>query len=360
MATISEASQQSGSSDKAAGLIGAIGVLSGEQTFTFELYKRVVLPMDGFVFWIKASELSTYVGRNDVGALYSQTSFARTAFDALQKQADPTPEQLQRYKFSINGSLHISQEVFQEPDATYVNQDVSFTTKVQTVNFDSIASNELYILSIPDGYPDKLPLRIAFGRQRNRYTLAGLWHYTGKVINSIQATQVVDNANNINPDEVIVSNSMPYWLGMSTATIPVYPAFLSPKNLTPPYITVDVQSTDAIQAIPLVADQYNQAQLVTDTIEFTMYGLNNSAALDFQIAVIENSEYGEYGIQNMPVPIDEKITQSEFQVIAQKKVMKLQAAYYQYRAREYARRLITEAFIALTPEPHNFPVPIIV
>lgn len=360
MATINEAASQSGSSDKAAGLIAAISLLSAQETYTFELYKRVVLPLDGFVFWIKASELSTYAGRKDVGAIYNKNPFAQIAFSALAYEGNLTPKQQERYKFTINGSLHVSQEVKQEADATYVNQDVSFTTKTQTINFDEIAPNELYILNIPDGYENRIVGRVAFGNQRNRYSTAGLWHYHGKVLNSVQASQVVDNANAINPDYAIVSNSLPYWLALSTAEIPVYPSYLSPKNLIVPYVTADIQTTEAIQSWPLVDEYSNQGQLVTDTIEFTMYGLNNAAALDFQLSVLNNSEHGEYGVQNIPVPVDVKLTQSEFQIIAQKKVMKLQANYYQYRTRAFAIKLINEAKMALTPEPHNFPVPIIV
>lgn len=354
MATIDEATSQSGSSDKAAGLIAAIALISGEQTYTFDLYKRVVLPIDGYVFWVKASELPNYIGRSEVGALYRRTSFGTRLYDALFQQADPTPEQLQRYHFSINGSLHVSQEMHQESETTYVAQNISFTTKTQVIYFESVAPDELYILTIPNVG------RVAFGNQRNRYTLAGLWHYHGKAVYSTMATQIVEDISYINPTQEIVSNSLPYWLALSTPSVPVYPSYLSPKNLTPPYITADIKSTEAIQSYPLYDDQLTQGQLVTDTIEFTMFGLNNSAAMDFQLAVLSNSENGEYGIQNMPVPVDMKSNQTEFQVIAQKKTMTLQADYYQYKARVFARRLIEQATIQLTPEPHNFPVPIIV
>ena len=354
MATITEASQQSGSSDKAAGLIGAIALISGEQTYTFDLYKRVVLPLDGYVFWIKATELPNYIGRKGLSALYKRTMFGTTLYDALSLEVDLTPEQMQRYSFSINGSLHLSQEISQDPDTTYVNQQISFTTKTQINPFESVAPNEMYIVTIPNG------ARVAFGNQNNRYSLAGLWHYHGKAVYSTMATQIVDNVAKIQPNQQIVSNSLPYWLALSTPSIPVYPSFLSPKNLTPPYVTADIKQTEGIAGYPLYNDNLDQGQLVTDTIEFTMYGLNNDAALDFQLAVLSNSENGEYGIQNVPVPVDVKVNQTEFQVIAQKKTMTVQVDYYQYRTRQFARRLITKATIKLTPIPHNFPVPIIV
>lgn len=342
MATIDEAASQSGSSDKAAGLIAAISLLSGEQTYAFELYKRVVLPLDGFVFWIKSSQLENYIGRKDVGAMYRSSPFGRLAFDSLARQVTLTPQQKQKYTFSINGSLHVSQQMNQDSDTTYVAQDISFTTKTQVTYFESIAPDEIYILTIPNVG------RVAFGNQRNRYSLAGIWHYHGKAVFSTMASQIIDNEKRMNPNNLIVSNSLPYWLALSTADIPVYPSYLSPKNLSPPYITADVQITDAIQSWPLVDEYSSQGQLVSDTIEFTMYGLNNQAALDFQMSVLNGSEYGEYGIQNVPVPMDMKANQTEFQVIAQKKVMRLQVSYYQYQLREYARRLIEIVQMAAT------------
>jgi len=354
MATISEATLQAGSSDKAAGLIAAIGLISAEQTYTFDLYKRVVLPVDGYVFWIKYNQLPDYLVRYGTPALYGKTAFGSRALNQLNATNPYTPEELQRLTFSINGSLHLTQELHQEDSSTFVDQTIAFTTKTQVTYFESIAPDELYIVTIPNGS------KVAFSRQQNRYTNAGLWHYHGRSVFSITSTQIIDDIADLNPNLQIVSNSLPYWLALSTNTVPVYPSFLSPKNLIPPFITADIRSTEALQQAPAYDRYTSQGQLVSDTIEFTMYGLNNDAALDFQYSVLSNSENGEYGIQNMPVPVDVKTNQTEFQVIAQKKTMMVQADYYQYRSRAFARTIIQKAMIQLTPEPHDFPVPIIV
>ena len=354
MATIEEASQQSGSSDKAAGLIAAISMISGDQQYSFELYKRLVLPIDGFVFWVKASELPNYIGNPNVGALYRRTVFGSNVFNALNKQAEPTPAQLQMYEFSTNGSLHLTQELAQEQDTTYVSQTIAFTTKTQITQFERIAPDEMYIVTIPNGS------QVAFGNQNNRYSLAGLWHYHGKAVYSTLATQIVNDINTINVNSQIVSNSLPFWLALGTQNVPVYPSFLSPKNLTPPYITADITQTESLGQAPVYNKTFSQSQLVSDIIDFTMFGLNNDAALDFQWAVLQNSENGDYGIMNMPVPVDEKTNQVEFQIIAQKKTMRVQVDYYQDRARNFARKYITQALFKLTPIPHIFPVPIIV
>ena len=352
MATLEESSAQFGSNDKAAGLIAAIGLISGEQTYTFELYKRLVLPLDGFVFWVKASILPVYPDQQ--GALYNKWPFNSKLFNAGVKEPVLTPLQQAAYSFNINGSFHVSQQLAQEEDTTYVSQAILFTTKTEVNHFASIANDEMYILTLANGS------QIAFNSQANHYQLAGLWHYHGKAVYSTLASQIVNDLNQINTSLQIVSNSLPYWLALGTPSVPVYPSYLSPKNLTPPYVTADIRSTEAIGQSPTYSPNYSQDQLVTDQIHFTMFGLNNNAALDFQLAVLQNSELGNYGIMNMPVPIDEKQPQIEFQIIAQKKTMDLQVNYYQKRVRELARQVISQALIGLTPVPASFPTPIVV
>jgi hypothetical protein len=324
MATLEEASAQPGANDKAAGLIAAIGLISGEQTYTFTLYKRVVLPIDGFVFWVKAQNVDP---------------------------AFLTPEEQEFFTFQSTGSLHLSQVISDEEETTYTAQSIAFTTKNNVEPLARVAPNSLYILVLQNGS------RIAFGSQANHYQLAGLWHYRGRAVFSTFASQLIDDPSQLDNCEQIVSNSLPLWLAMSQKCAPIYPSFLTPLNLTPPYITADIQSTDAIGQTPFFDPTNSQSQLVTDVVKFTTFGLGNNAILDFQKMVLENSQYGNYGIMNMPVPVDEKIAQSEFQFIAQKKTMVLQVNYYQSRARAVARRLIYQALIGLTPVPSNFPVP---
>lgn len=331
MATINEASSQSGNNDKAAGLIAAIGLLSGEQTYTFILYKRIVLPVDGFVFYVEAQNIAP-------GFPIQQSSAAQGVSSLFL-----TPAEQAIFRFQSMGSLHLSQETNQEEDSTYVAQTILFTTKNQIENFARIAPDELYILTLGNGS------KIAFNSQNNFYQLAGLWHYRGRAVFSTLATQIIDDPAQLAYCDQIVSNSLPLWLAMSQPCAPIYPSYLSPLNLTPPYITADITKTEALGQSPVYSPTTSQSQIVTDTIVFTTYGLSNNAVMDFQTMLLQNSEYGDYGIMNMPVPVDEKKVQSEFQIIAQKKTMLLRVNYYQSRARQIARRYIESAFITLTP-----------
>lgn len=326
MATLNESTQQSGGNDKAAGLIAAIGLISGEQNYTFELYKRVVLPIDGFVFWVKAQNIRR-----------KKVQGWEVPFELL------TPLEQDYYKFESKGSFHLSQNLAQETDSTYVAQTIYFTTKNKIEAFENIAPTSLYVLTLPNG------TRIAFNSQMMRYELAGLWHYRGKAIYSTQATQLIDDPAQLDYCNKIVSNSLPIWLAMSEQCAPIYPAYLLPLNLKPPYVTVEVTNTSALGQAPLVSPTGTRTQLVMDTIKFTSYGLRNDQILDFQNMVLQNSLYGDYGIMNMPVPVDDHKTQVEFQIIAQKKTMLLQINYYQERARQIAQKYIESAFITLTP-----------
>jgi len=242
--------------------------------------------------------------------------------------------------------LHVSQSISQEEDSTYTAQTILFTTKDEVTHFARIDPTQMYITTIPNGS------QIAFGSQQNHYQLAGLWHYHGKAIYSTLFGQIVNDPRDIFPSLEIVSNSLPFWLQMNTASVPVFPSYLSPLNAIPPYVTAEIYSTSALGQTPLYTGNQSQSQLVTDQIRFTMYGLNNNAALDFQTMILNTSLDGDYGIMNMPVPVDEKKPQMEFQVIAQKKTMELQVNYYQNRARQIAQKIIERAFITWIPSPN--------
>ena len=99
--SVTEAALQQGGNDKAGPLIAAIGLISGEQQYTFELYRRVVLPIDGFVFWVKATTINpAWLGQ------YGQGTFNSVAYDG--NAATPpalTPIELAKYSFQVNASV---------------------------------------------------------------------------------------------------------------------------------------------------------------------------------------------------------------------------------------------------------------
>lgn len=301
-------------SGMSADLRAGIQQLSADEQFTFTLYQRLILPADGFVFYAPASTVTPPVTPPPAGLV-----------------------------FSTNGSLHVTQTVQQERDTNYTRQDVVFTTKTQAIDFAAMSPSQLYVLTLPNG------AMAAFSAQRGRYDQAGIWHYSGKALFPFEASQFVATPDAISLGGTVVSNSMPFWLAMSTDDLPVYPDFLSPANLTPPFVSVEIRGTQGIGASPYLGKTLEQSQLVSETARFTFYGVRNDGVLDFQMALLENSFVGDYGVMNTPVPVDESRTQAEFGIKAQLKTMDLELNYYQARARDVARKLITSAFITITP-----------
>lgn len=315
MPSLLEASAD-GNAGMASVLQAGVRQISGGQDFTFTQYVRVVLPADGFVFFVLASA-------------------------ANPPPPDPTPVQLAAYSFTENGSLHVSQRVNQVEDNTTALQDVVFTTKRQLREFTDLAPGTLYLMTLPNGTV------VAFSAQRGRYDQAGIWHYSGRALYPYEESQILDDPADVGAEQ-IVSNSLPIWMAMSTLELPVYPSFLVPLNLPPPYVAADIQGTSGLGQTPLEGPDSSQTQLAQETVRFTFYGLRNGAVLDFQREVLQNSLGGSYGIMNIPVPVDGKATQSEFGIIAQQKTMDVQVNYYQARARDIARKLILSAFITIT------------
>lgn len=314
MATVNETSQSP--NELAAGLQLAVGTISADQTLNFILYRRVVLPIDGYVFWVNCVN------------------------------SPPSPLPASPLTFNVQGSLHYAQDSHQDSDATYSQQTAKFTATALVEEFGDIAPDTMYVTTMHNG------TKLAFNGQIGRYDQAGLWHYVGRAVYGVQYSQIVENISDIDTTQQIVSNSMPLWLVMGTTDIPLYPAFLSPFNLHPPYITADIDGTEGVGQSPLYDSLTGQTQLASENVKFTFYGLNNLQVMNFQMALLNNSLSGTYGIQNIPIPIDEKLTQSEIRTIAQKKSMILKTNYYQFAVRDIAQQMTETAGITLNPLTH--------
>jgi len=314
--TLAEAAKAPNSGMGAA-LRAGVEQISARQQFTFRLYVRLVLPADGFVFYAPV--------------------------DSVDAPLTTLPSKIMRL-----GSLHLSQTTIQDVAESYARQDVIFTAEEQVIEFESMGSNDfLYVLQLPNGS------LAAFNGQRKRYDQAAIWHYTGRALLPYEASQFIASPNDI-PADNVVSNSLPFWLAMSTDVLPVYPSFLVPQNAIPPYVAADIGDTGGIGASPLYGTNFSQTQLTQEIVRFTFYGVRNAGVLDFQRALLQNSgDAGDgkaYGVMSIPVPVDGKKPQSEFGIIAQEKTMDLQVNYYQARARDEARKLIESAFITVTTE----------
>ena len=318
-----------------ASLADGLNTLSLNQEITFTLYVKVVLPLDGYVFWVNAGLLSD-------SAIYNATQYNYLKYD--KPPTAPAP----RKHLTIQGSLHYSSEVNQLEDRMSVFSHVIFTSLSDIVDFQSINPQLMYVANWEG-------MTFTFNRRDAFYKQADLYHYRGDPLYSIMDTQLINSMSDFDTTNVIVSNSLPIWLTLNQY-FPMYPSFLVDQNQPPPYAAVHIEpsSTQALQSAPLITLNSTHYQLVKETVRITIFGTRNFNALDFQDYVFQYSlNTDNIGILNMPVIQDEKVTQSEFGIIAQKKVITFEISYYQANIKDIARKLIEHAFceVILQPNP---------
>jgi hypothetical protein len=269
-----------------------------------QAYTRVVLPLDGYVFW------------------------------------QPT------VKRTVQGSFHFSQETQQNEDETLGFATVLLSSKDEIVEFTSPV-NTIFV-GCCRGF------RYAFSQQQGFYSQAGIWHYFGHSVIPAFASQLLDSPGSIDPTRAVTSNSLALWLALNNYESPyydgfsnsltLYPSFLTPPNLVPPYGAVHIEPTTAIQPIPFLDQNRDSYQLASDHVRITLYGLQSDAAIDFLNCVLQYSlDTGNFGLQNMPIITDGKRPQVELEAIAMQKVLTFDISYYQSRVAEVARQLITKA-----------------
>lgn len=315
----------------AAALVAGLEDISYGQTVTFTKYVKVILPLDGFVFWVKASLLSK-------GALLNANVFNGEPFNA-----PPFVEELAE-AVDVKGSIHYMTRTDQNEDETAEINPVVFTTTQEIREFNAVGSAVMYIGEF-DGF------KFGFNSQKNHYKQANLHHYLGESIAPALYSQIIDDPLTLDTQSLVVSNSLPIWLSLNQIC-PMLPSFLVTPNLRPPYASVHVVpgSTKAIGAAPHLSRTLTHTQLVEEKVKITFYGLRNDAALDFQDMVIQYTLDNEsvMGIMDMPVINDEKRVQQELDAIAMKKTFEVRVNYYQTRVNDVARQLILSAFLTST------------
>jgi hypothetical protein len=329
-----------------AGLQAGTNTISQRQHVIFTQYVRVVLPLDGYVFWVNSALLRQSFLYNLMG--YNESTLG-------SRDTTQTPLTL-----NALGSLHYASDIAQaETESATVNA-VIFTAEQEIKDLNAVSPQMMYVGEFEGR-------RFAFSRRAAFYKQADLWHYRGDAIYATMETQLIDNLDDLAQNELIVSNSLPIWLALSAYVppyngmpgalpdCPIFPSFAVPENYPPPYVTAHIspQSTLPLQAVPRLDQFLDSYQLAADTVVLTMRGLRNNAAIDFLNWLMQYSvDTDRFGLMDLPIIRDEKETQKEFGILAQKKVLTLQVSYYQTRIQQLSRQLIEQAFITLIPEPY--------
>ncbi|ELY4543940.1 hypothetical protein SMZ81_002150 [Cronobacter sakazakii] len=307
MPSLEELAEQHGSQLSSV-LHSAVETISSGQEITFRLYVRQVLPLDGFVYWVKAE-------------IVQPAELCRLNIEC------PT-------RLNIKGSLH--RQIIAVQDET-VSRDVNniiFTPIERIDDFNTENPDAIYLGEYGG-------VQFAFSRMESQYSQSGIYHYRGMAILPTMQSQIIDSPDEIS-DERIISNSIPLWLAMKDFAT-VYPAYLVPQNLRPPYIAVDIRNSLPLQAAPIVhgGERY---QLVQDSVRITLYGFTNKMALDFVDSVVcQALDNEEFGVTNIPVVQDAKSGQVEINALAKKKTVDFDVNYYQATTREISHQLIKEA-----------------
>lgn len=337
MVDVAESTGQHGQA--AADLRAGLSLISLNQTITFTKYVRLVLPLDGYVFWVKADLLSS-------SALLNAGAFNQFAFNEYPPAITPAAT------VSVRGSLHYGSDSQQTEVANYTANRVVFTSEVEIQEFNEIGPNVLFIGEF-DG------IKFAFTQRQSLYRQMDLYHYVGDAVYSFMASQLVDKLEGFDTRNVVVSNSLPIWLALNLTEqkypfpmrmpVQLFPSFLVPSNLPPVYGVVHIppEATQALQSVPRLDSKSSHLQLASDRVRITLYGTRNFNALDFVDYVLNYIGYDgdPMGLMSAPIVRDEKQIQSELSVIAMRKTVEFQVSYTQQRIRDIARQLILHAFV---------------
>jgi hypothetical protein len=331
MATVNEA--ESARTALGAALKAGLDVLDLNQTLTFNLYQRHVLPIDGFVFWVKVTAPIT---------------------------GGPAQQ------LNVMGALHYVSDLQQGEDETQQSARVVFTAQQMVNDFKAIAPQYMYICDF-----DKI--RFAFATRGQYFQQADLHHYIGQNLDSAFANMVIDDpAQLLTPDTQIVSNSLPLWMSLSgyapawpvpvpMPAIPLYPSLLAPLNHAPPFGTVDIDPDQsmAFQAVPLMTSMTDHYQLMRDRVVVHLYGCTNRMALDFLDAVLQYTlDTDNMGIVGTPPFVrDDKKNQTEMLIVGMKKRIVFEVSYYQSTVRNIARQLIEKTVVSYYVQGTQLPNP---
>jgi hypothetical protein len=306
-------------------LAAGVASISASQSVPFTQYTKVVLSQDGYVFWVASSTVQ-----------------------------------------SFTGSLHYMTDTHQDEDQTLAVNRVIFTAPEEVTIFNSINPQTMWVGTWQTGGG---PIQVAFSERGSFYKQAGLWHYSGYAVYPALSSQLVASPADL-PTGPIVSNSLPIWLAQNQIA-PVYPSFLVPDNVVPPYVVAHIEpsGTVALGAFPILTlpgvvqpgspapfTDYPSSQLMRDDVRLTLYGFTNQQAIQYFVDLVEFSTSeeatgGAFGFCNSPAIRDEKRTQTEITAIAMKKTIEIQASYYIGTADAYARRHILSAAVSTTANP---------
>ena len=245
----------------------------------------------------------------------------------------------------VQGSFHYDSTINQNEDAVFDSNTVIFTALSEVQEFNQLGPDYLYIGHYRN-------LTFAFSHRGRLYEQADLYHYRGQALRSRSLTQVVDDPSTFNPT-LVISNSLPIWLNMPnyvppypgfTCNIPLYPSYLVTDNLPPPFGSIHIEATEAIEMGSTLGPRLQQSQLVKEKVKIHLYGCDNLMASDFVAFVEQYSlDWMKLGLSDSPAIQDIKLPNPEFKFLSKRKMVEFSINYRQWTVRDEARQFIEHA-----------------
>ena len=136
------------------GLAQGVETLSNNEQVTFTLYVKLVLPLDGYVFWVNATLLTD-------SALFNASQYNKLLYNNY-------PEGVPSRQLVASGSFHFSSDVQMLEDRQSVFNHTIFTSLVEIADFNLINPQFQYIATYQG-------MRFAFNTRANFYKQADLY-----------------------------------------------------------------------------------------------------------------------------------------------------------------------------------------
>ena len=127
---------------------------------------------------------------------------------------------------------------------------------------------------------------------------AKTWHYSGEILLT-RNSQFVVSSTPLEPMTAILTDSTVLWLGLELG-VPVYPSFISGKNIRHPYISVKIEKSEPLgppyQEVDNEISQYKK-----DTVKLYLVNATADQAQKILKTIWEAPEMvGTFGINNFP------------------------------------------------------------
>ncbi len=274
---------------------GGYNFIKDNQKITFKTYRRVVLPLDKFIYWVKLSD-----------------------------------------EVLMNCMVHKTEEFNHEVDNFRNEATIILITEDAIFDYSNDGIDEIKVFK----YNNSLYLLRKTGENAEQ---SGVYHHIAHIIEPQMQYIFLDSEDDIKKEKFQLTSSIPLFISFSSGLFDltpfeyeIYPAWLTPYNKKPPYIAIEVEETTGLdsgfQNIKINNKDY-LCRLVQEKVKLVLYGFNHDEALIFLKRLEKWSQlYNYIGFMSSPCVTDEIYSKTELGSVASKKTIDLEISYVQTTA----------------------------